>query len=335
MNLGQKAFLKNATRNFFIMLNVFALDPKIGRDLDQFRYCTEHCHPSKGRLIADLPPGGWSVETYEFLNQLDNLRPKRKLQLKRKLERVRKQLVDRPGTNWDYLEPSWITNTENEHRREPFSLIISPDYDEADDEGRKYPPSELDDEVSAWNTPNGVQIKRRPREFVKAILPMLRLAKEIHFVDRYFNVEMGSSYTENYKQIIEDLAKYHNPFYSFPSLVIHCCPKDKKDLTNFENKLKDHYAPLIPQEKPIKVFLWETEITPPPREDHPFHNRYVLSDHCGVMVGYGTGSARDKETETPDTLAILPENVYKEIRRIRKKKWPGARIKEEFTILGK
>jgi len=335
MNLGQKAFLKNATRNFFIMLNVFALDPKIGRDLDQFRYCTEHCHPSKWRLIADLPPGGWSVETYEFLNQLDNLRPKRKLQLKRKLERVRKQLVDRPGTNWDYLEPSWITNTENEHRREPFSLIVSPDYDEADDEGRKYPPSELDDEVSAWNTHSGDLINRSPGEFVKAILPMLRLAKEIHFVDRFFNIDDDSLYTRNYQQIIKKLAKYHNPFDSFPSLVIHCCPKADKVPTSdyFKNGLKRHYAHLIPQGKSIKVFLWETEITPP-KGEHPFHNRYVLSNHWGVMVGYGTDSSR-KKTDASDTLAILPENAYKEIWRIRKKKWPGARIKEEFTVLGK
>ena len=338
MNLGQKAFLKNATRNFFIMLNVFALDPKIGRDLDQFRYCTEHCHPSKWRLIADLPPGGWSVETYEFLNQLDNLRPKRKLQLKRKLERVRKQLVDRLGTNWDYLESSWITNTENEHRREPFSLIVSPDYDEADDEGRKYPPSELDDEVSAWNTHSGDLINRSPGEFVKAILPMLRLAKEIHFVDRFFNIDDDSLYISNYQQIIKDLAKYHNPSSSFPSLVIHCCPNDKEVLTSdyFEDGLKKHYAPLIPQGKSIKVFLWETKITS--RGAHPFHNRYVLSNHCGVMVGYGTDSSKEKTDASDtasDTLVILPENVYKEIRRIRKEKWPGASIKEEFTILGK
>lgn len=332
MNLGQKAFLKNATQNYFIMLNVFAIEPKIGRDLDQFRYCTEHCHPLQGRLIADLPPGGWSVETAECIDQLDNLRPVKRKQLKRTLEKVRAQLVDRPGTNWDYLESSWVTNAENEHRREPFSLIVSPDYDEADDENRKYPPSELNNEVSAWNTPNGVQIKRSPGEFAKAILPMLRLAREIHFVDRFFNVKAGSLYTENYRQIIEDLAKYHNPFYSFPSLVIHCCPNDKKVPTSdyFKDDLNKHYAPLIPQGKSIKVFLWETEITPP-RGAHPFHNRYVLSNHCGVMAGYGTDSSKD-ETDASDTLVILPENAYKEIWRIRKKKWPGASIKEEFTI---
>ena len=334
MNLGQKAFLTSATRNFFIMLNVFALDPKIGRDLDQFRYCTEHCHPSKGRLIAYLPPGGWSVETAECINQLDDLRPVKRKQLKRTLEKVRAQLVDRPGTNWNYLESSWITNTENEHRREPFSLIVSPDYDAADDEDRKYPPSELDSEVSAWNTSNGVQIKRSPGEFAKAILPMLRLAKEIHFVDRFFSVETGSSYTKNYQQIIEDLAKYHNLFYSFPSLVIHCCPEDKEVPTSdYFNGLKRHYAPLIPQEKSIKVFLWETEITPP-RGANPFHNRYVLSNHCGVMVGYGTDSSRRK-TDAPDTLQIVDEKIYKEIWKIRKEKWPpGAEVKEKFEISG-
>ena len=315
------------------MLSVFALDPKIGLNIDQFLRCTEHCHPSQGRLIADLPPGLWLVETSEIINQSEN-RPIRKRRLKRILDKMRAQLVDRPGTDWDFLESSWITNTEKEHQRDPFSLIISPDYNNADDQELKYPPSELDSEVKAWNTPNGISITRSPRDFVKAILPMLRLAKEIHFVDRYFNVEGNSLYTQNYKQIIDDLAKYHNSFSSFPSLTIHCCPELENYgnyLHNFGESLNEYYALSIPTGKSIKVFLWKTEFTPP-TGGHPFHNRYVLSDHCGVIVGYGTDSTR-QETDAPDTLQIVDEKIYKDIWKIRKEKWPpGAEIKERFEI---
>ena len=233
------------------MLNVFALDPEIIRDREQFRYCTEHCHPSKGRLIADLPPGSWLATTEEYLNQLND-RPKERKRSKRTLEKMRSQLVKRPGTNWNLHESSWLTNTENEHRREPFSLIISPDYDEPDDQDLKYPPSELDSEVNAWNTPSGVQINRSPKKFVEAILPMLRLAKEINFVDRGFNIK-DNRYTINYQQIIEKLAIYHNSS-SFPKeLIIHCCPEKAPTRKYFEDGLKKHYAHLIPTERSIKV----------------------------------------------------------------------------------
>lgn len=316
------------------MLNVFAIDPEIIRDGEQFRYCTQHCHPSNGRLIADLPPGLWSVMTYEIIKEL-GLRSKEEKKLKRRLHRVvEEQLIERLGTKWDFLESSWITNAENEHRRDPFSLIISPDYDEADDKELKYPPSELDHEVNTWNTPTGTEITRSPKDFVKAILPMLLLAEEIHFVDRFFNVLDDSLHTKSYKKIIEELAKYYNLFSSFPSLIIHCCPKVEEDyenyLYNFKFGLNEHYAPLIPTGKSIKAFLWENKIEK--GVSHPFHNRFVLSNHCGVLVGYGTDEDKQK-TSAPDHLQIVDERMYKNLwERIRKAEWPGAEIKKRFEI---
>ena len=61
--------MKNVTRNCFIMLNIFAIDPEICRDPEWFRYCIEHCHPSQGRMIADLPPGGWDVEANKVIKK--------------------------------------------------------------------------------------------------------------------------------------------------------------------------------------------------------------------------------------------------------------------------
>ena len=50
------------------MLNIFAIDPKICQSLVWFRYCTEHCHPSHGRAIADLPPGQWCQEAKDVVD---------------------------------------------------------------------------------------------------------------------------------------------------------------------------------------------------------------------------------------------------------------------------
>ena len=132
------------------MLNIFAIDPEICRNQEWFRYCTEHCHPSQGRVIVDLPHGQWYENAKSIIDQLVqelNLPPVKAQSLKNYLKMVQDQLVDRPGTVWtdwyygDFSQFSWITEIEKEHQREPFSFsaIVSPEYEEADDERREVP----------------------------------------------------------------------------------------------------------------------------------------------------------------------------------------------------
>ena len=325
------------------MLRVFAIDPKICQNLEWFRYCTEHCQPSQGRVIADLPSGQWYENANAILDQHVqelNLPPIKVRSLKSCLNIVRGQLVDRPGTEqtswYDISQFSWITEIEKEHRREPFSAVVSPDYAGTEDTELKYHPDELNRTVEAWNTPSGVSITRSPGEFVNAILPMLRVASNIHFLDRYFNVDSNSSFTQNYTQIIRNLASYCD---SFPSLTIHCCPdeNDTPDLEYFENELNKHYADLIPTGKSVKIFLWQIKqgITIE-RGAHPFHNRYVLTNHCGVIAGYGTDSAKTT-THAPDVLQIVDHKIYLELwNQIRDEIFPMVSVEEgnKFVING-
>ena len=343
------------------MLSIFAIDPQICENLDWFRYCTEHCQPSQGRVIADLPDGQWYQNAEAIIDQYaqdHNLPDIKKRSLISRLQKVGRQLVKRPGnewTNWyydysldsyDFSQFSWITEIEKEHQRERFSAVVSPEYEGADDEIKEYHPDELNRNVEAWNTPSGVAITRSPGEFVDAILPMLRLASNIHFVDGYFNVDDNSLFTENYKQIIEDLAKHRNtPDYPFPSLTIHCYPKPdemtEKGKGNIEKGLKKHYAPLIPKGESVTVFAWQInekkedrdETGKDPRGDNPFHNRYVLTNHCGVIVGYGTDSA-NQNTDAPDILQIIDSKIHKKLwNQIQDEEYPIIRIRDDSDRL--
>ena len=321
------------------MLKIFAIDPKICQNLEWFRYCTEHCQPSQGRAIADLPYDQWYENAFAIIQDL-KLSPLKEKSLKRRLDLVRAQLVHRQGTAWtdwyydDFSQFSWITEIEKEHQRERFSAVISPDYAGADDTELKYHPDELNRTVEAWNTPSGVSITRSPGAFVNAILPMLRIAQNIHFLDRYFNVDSNSSFTQNYTQIIQDLASYCDPF---PSLIIHCCPdeNDTPDLDYFENELNKHYAHLIPTGKSVMVLLWQIEQDAGiERGAHPFHNRYVLSNHCGVIVGYGTDSAKIA-TDASDVLQIVDHKIYLELwNQIRDETFPMVSVNHKFVING-
>lgn len=329
------------------MLNIFAIDPKICRNLEWFRYCTEHCHPSQGRIIADLPPGEWYRNAEAIIKQLaqdHNLSQIKERSLIARLQSLSSketsQLVERPGTYWDYLETEWITNTEKEHERENFSAIVSPEYEETDeqtdDERRKYHPNELNRNIKAWNTPSGIAITRSPGEFVKAILPMLQVAENIHFIDSYFNVDGNSLFTKNYKRIVNYLAQHYNTTdYSSSLLTIHCCPDVPEKIT--ENRLKQLYEHLIPIKKSVEVFVWQIKENVDIRKgNHPFHNRYVLTNHCGVIAGYGTDSYK-KETEAPDILQVIDHEIYRKLwNQIRDEEFPMIHIEEgnKFVIDG-
>ena len=164
---------------------------------------------------------------------------------------------------------------------------------------------------------------------------MLRVASHIHFLDRYFNVDSNSSFTQNYTQIIRDLASYCDPFPS--SLTIHFCPdeNDMPDLDYFENELNRHYADLIPVGKSVTVLLWQTDQDAGiERGAHPFHNRYVLSNHCGVIAGYGTDSAKTA-TGAPDVLQIVDHKIYLELwNQIRDERFPMVSVEHKFEING-
>ena len=319
------------------MLKIFAIDPKICQNLEWFRYCTEHCQPSQGRAIADLPYNQWYENAFAIIQDL-KLSPLKEKSLKRRLDLVRAQLVHRPKTAWtdwyydDFSQFSWITEIEKEHQRERFSAVISPDYAGADDTELKYHPDELNRTVEAWNTPSGIAITRSPGEFVNAILPMLRVASNIHFLDRYFSVDANRLFTQNYTQIIQDLASYCD---SFPSLTIHCCPdeNDTPDLDYFENELNKHYAPLIPIGKSVTVFLWQIKQGITIKSGgHPFHNRYVLSNHCGVIAGYGTDSAKTV-TNSPDVLQIVDHKIYLELwNQIRDETFPMMCLDDDYKF---
>ena len=132
---------------------------------------------------------------------------------------------------------------------------------------------------------------------------MLQVAENIHFIDSYFNVDGNSLFTKNYKRIVNYLAQHYNTTdYSSSLLTIHCCPDVPEKIT--ENRLKQLYEHLIPIKKSVEVFVWQIKENVDIRKgNHPFHNRYVLTNHCGVIAGYGTDSYK-KETEAPDILQV-------------------------------
>lgn len=317
------------------MINVFAIDPEICGRLDWFRYITEHCKACLGRAIADLPPGEWSRKGLEHIDRLvadKELGPVKGQSLKRRMDRVRDRLVDRPGTVWDYMEGSWLVNTESEHRREPFQAIVSPEYEEGQANTPKFHPEDIDEAIAEWNTPNGMPTTRTNEAFADAVLPLLVVSKRAHFVDRGFNVDGNSLYTRNYRKIFNSLNTVR--YEDYPEITIHCCPDADIDRSYFETSFRALYANMIPASSTVTIILWQVDDGPPDRGAHPYHNRFVITNLCGVMVGYGTDSP-NHATDAPDELQIVDESIYRtRYTQCNRRDFPLVSIREEIVITG-
>jgi len=317
------------------MLSIFAIDPDVCLNLEWFRYCVEHCSACYGRAIADLPPGEWCKESLERVDESvakSMLGPVKGQSIKRRLARARDRLIHRPGTVWQYSD-SWIDDAETEHAREPFAALVSPQYASADDRGHRYSPGDLDETVDVWQTPSGIEISRGRPDFVEAILPVLLVTTEVHFLDRGFNVDSDSLYTRNYQAILRRLAAKCDVF---PAVTVHCCPRAEMNQnfqTNFETEFRDLYEGVLPSGKQLTCVLWQVDDYVD-RAAHPFHNRFILTKQHGVMVGYGTDSA-NAATDAPDNLQFIDAAVHaSKLKHSRDRSHPMLSARHEFTVVG-
>ena len=313
------------------MLSIFAFDPAIARSFESFRYCVEHCGQSKGRGIADLPPGEWCSEVRIMIDGAvseSELGSVKGQSMKRWLDRVRSRLVDRAGTDWDYILESWIPNARQEHRREPFCAVVSSGFTAADEANGCYNPDDLHEGIPAWETPRGCDITRSPGAFVAAVFPVVVVASEVHFVDRGFGVDGDALHTRNYQAILRRLAAEAD---AFPAVTIHCCPDADIAPDYFSDRLVELYAGLIPAGKNITCVMWQVDGFVE-RGAHPFHNRFVVTKKFGLIVGYGTDAPR-QPTTSPDSLLFLDDAMHAErLSRCRNRSFDGVNVAHEFVI---
>lgn len=318
------------------MIHYFALDPSLARDFHSFRFCVDHCQPGKGRVIADLPPGEWIKSCLDEINTAVReriLQPVKAESLKKRLKRLRNRTCERPGSGWDYSD-NWLTDTLVEHDREHFSAVLSPGIS-AGFPDKCYHPDEVDDECVDWETPNGTSITRSSGAFVDAVYPLLQAAKEIHLIDRGFSVDGDRMYLANLRILIERLARAES---LFPSLTFHFCPDAQLSpsyVRYVENELNHNLKALLPRGVGLQFFLWRTDGNWVEKGAHPMHNRYVLTNICGLDVGYGLDSAQ-VQTDVEDHLQILDATVYLRLwKRARGEElFPGLEVGEKIVISG-
>ena len=183
---------------------------------------------SKGRLIAGFPERGpnqmtreqgWAWRVLESVKASEIGSAKR---VQTCLETYAKFKILKKGRAFDHAE-SWNFNAAKEHRRLPFAALIESgtacdtcrcSLDDLQDE--KCPTCLKDDQ-------HVMSLPKQPSDLASGMLPMLRCAKELRFVDPYFlkqsETGVGTALSMRHARVVQEIASRMNEVNRVPQIL--------------------------------------------------------------------------------------------------------------------
>lgn len=290
------------------MFHEIAVEPTAIRTLRDVQLVLGLAGFSKGRLIADYPTEpkkagsenvGWASRVVESIKTMDiGKAPKvRELLIKEK------KRFSRSGRPFDE-KLAWIANAKGEHARNPFAaLILDGPTTEAcecnldDFLGDDYPECLKEDQ-------HVQPLPKRPEEFAEHLLPMLRCACSLQFVDPHYlyvhRADGSLRLSSKHARVAQEIARRMHGFNRVPRTVefhtLQTSDDPANELRYFISQMKDK----LPQSWRAKAFLWHEK-----NGGKRFHARYILTDVGGIGSEYGLDEGKSAADETD--LYLLPE----------------------------
>jgi hypothetical protein len=142
------------------------------------------------------------------------------------------------------------------------------------------------------------RVKREASEFVKVLGSILLYSRSILLIDPHIDTTY-----QRYKRPLSALinAAFDRGRYSAPSLFeIHLKAKD--DTSAQETAMKNDLLPLLKRGAKARVVLWGEKET-----QEVFHNRFILTDLCGIEVGKGLDEPKHGGLDHDD-WCVMAEN---------------------------
>jgi hypothetical protein len=299
-----------------MIFHEIAVEPTAIHTLRDIQLVLGYVGFSKGRLIANFPECGpckdkvdedwaWRVVQSIKRTQIGKAPKVRELLIdeRRKILRIKRR--------FDHgLE--WIENARFEHLKTPFGAIISENPKSCELE------CSLDD-FSDKNCPlclredQHVQaLPKQPDRFAMALMPMLRCASELRFIDPHYLFKRRADnviqLSARHAKVVQEIAAKMEGFKRVPRIIefhvlgVSAQPED--DIKYFVASMEAH----LPKSWKAKAFLWHEKPS-----GKRFHARYLLTDAGGVGSEYGLDEGRTARkggiTEDETDLYLLPEQL--------------------------
>jgi hypothetical protein len=276
------------------MIYEYALEPKLLNNWKDFRYLVSQFGYDCGKLIARYPKK-WKRMVYDSLGDVGVVEKKR---IEDQLSKIDNRMIKRAADSWDGRQ-DWLANAEREHQISPFHAIISQDNPRLHPQVIEF--EELDDDQNQlvqqlWKVNTTIKVKRQAKDMADAIAVFLKQATKIVFIDSYFGLEnprYRNTFTEFMQRIFQDRNASTNPV-----VEIHC--GDRCPAPYFQAYCDQHFISMLPKGIKAQFIRWEKGC---------LHNRYILTNLGGVMLGEGLAEATGNDRLEDDFVLLDLQRV--------------------------
>ena len=283
------------------MIREFALEPRlVGTwNEDQARYYRSQFSMDGGRVVSRWPDQ-WRNEVLNAFNESEySGSTRRRKQLNLFLRKLKGRTIGRPGgePNPDKAA-GWLVGALREHERCPFGAILA----------RSNPGGHSDvllhddiDEHPLWEVHRGLLVDRRAGAMADAVASTLRLSKRIVLVDPYFRPKRREN-QEVLKSFCERMFRNRPGPPPERLTILTEFSVDRGRSAYFDDACRTELPSRVPEGLRVVVRRLQR------REGRDqMHNRYVLTELCGIQFGTGldTGSAG-----TTDDITLLAKDQY-------------------------
>lgn len=308
------------------MIYDYAVEPELAatwHDRSKAYAVLGHMGHGKPRVVCIFPSKAWEKMVFDALNLLvpdDGVtaaHQNAKKNLTALIHHIRESASFRNGK----VAPNqdWIDAAVLEHRQYPFGgiLLRSIPYNFTHFVGV----DQLGDVSSNVWDPPAPSVYRQPKEFAKALSPLLRSCSHLKFVDPYFDAGLAD-FRDTFAAFLEE-AQNRRPSSTI-RLEIHLAihegdrrnplNKSTTDVSIASEKIKDfqrHIPPMIAKGSFAEVFVW-SEKDPrgcPISNGEKLHNRYVLTNIGSIAAQTGLDRSHPNQRHTDD-LTILSKEQH-------------------------
>ncbi|TKD15616.1 hypothetical protein FBT96_16210 [Rhodobacter capsulatus] len=267
------------------MLSEYAVDPAaIGADWRTFKDLIDRFGADKGRLISRLPTK-WEKKVIQAAKQA-GVPDIRVSSIIERLAHSKHKVVDF-NRAYDH-EADWIGNALREHGTRPFRAIICDAGNAACAEAME--PDDCSDAHPLFRATTSCDVTRTADQIADALHTLTAVSKEIDIVDPYFDLRPAKG---NYLATLASLlARLAGAPDQTKAIKIHFRDHDTRPPA--EILARDGSAQikgLLPPGYRIEFYAWSEKLG---GED--FHDRYVLTELGGIMIGAGLSADGSAES---------------------------------------
>lgn len=298
------------------MLHEYAVEPECFGNSQDFRYLSENFGVAQGRLIS-MFPRNWRKNLIEVIENSPGEWTKG-IQVVEKLRYIRDHALIRSGRNYEgTTSHTWLENALKQHDiGEPFQAIVvrdstgQPDFVLSVDQ--------LNDGNPNWKTRREKRVLRTSTELGNSVRLLLRMSKQIFFVDKMFADQLNDS-GNGKERWLEPLTNFiriaSESRESPPEFEYHSEGRvmSVSEQAAFTERCKSSLQRVLPKGAAIKFRLWTERSS---GKDF-FHARYILTERGGVRIDWGLDQSKyGAKTEQKTDVVLLEHDMWDELWRL-------------------